>query len=267
MSRYNPYYYLLFVLLIFGAFASMAQNDYGIQILGFVALAFGVIFLLQLIFTLRKRRIDAVSVTELGSLVMLSVILFMRVFYLRFPFVEILFGLAGFVLIASYLIKLVVSWNTLKEKNKFMGMLVALFLGSIVAYSVSMTIVPFVSRASEPAGALGFGLLLLFLTIALLKGEMLVEGERLSAFAYVARLKDRSIVLATLFLLFTAYMGLTKINAIPKMYSDEFPQAYFELVQQAELGKEQPINGKYRHEEFKEKYELLISRHIHSDKK
>jgi hypothetical protein len=51
------------------------------------------------------------------------------------------------------------------------------------------------------------------------------------------------------------------------MYSDEFPQAYFELVQQAELGKEQPINGKYRHEEFKEKYELLISRHIHSDKK
>lgn len=260
MSRYNPYYYLLFVLLIFGAFASMAQNDYGIQILGFVALAFGVIFFLQLIFAIRKKHIDAVTVTELGSLVVMSVILFMRVFYIRFPFVEVLFGIAGFVLIASYLIKLAIAWNALKSKSKDMGILVVLFMGSIISYAISMTIVPFVSTLAEPAGGVGFGLLLLFLMVALLKGEMLIEGERLSAFAYVARLKDRSIVLVTLFLLFTAYMGLTKINVIPKMYSDEFPQAYFELVKQAETGKEKPVNGKFKHEEFKEMYDQFVSR-------
>jgi putative exporter of polyketide antibiotics len=264
MSRYNPYYYLLFVLLIFGAFASMAQNDYGIQILGFVALAFGVIFLLQFIFAIRKKRVDAVAATELGSLVVLSAVLFMRVFYIRFPFVEVLFGAAGALLVSGYLIKLVASWNALKAKSKPMGMLLMLFFGSIISYAISMTSVPFASTLAEPAGALGFGLLVIFLIAALLKGEMLVEGERLSAFGFVARLKDRSIVLATLFLLFTAYMGLTRIDVLPKMYMDQFPQAYYELVNRVESGSDSPENSRRRYEEFKKQYDRFAERHLQS---
>lgn len=267
MSRYNPYYYLLFVLLIFGAFASMAQNDYGIQILGYVALAFSIIFLLQFIFEIRKKRMDVITVVELGSLVVLSVILFMRVFYLRFPFVEVLFGMAGLVLISSYLIKLALTWSRLKAKNKTMGILMILFMGSIIAYVISMTVVPFASTLAEPTGALGFVLLLLFLVVAFFKRDMIVDGERLSAFIFVTRLKDRSIVLATLFLLFTAYMGLTRVGAIPKMYLDQYPQAYYNLVNRAESGAEQLEAGKFRHEEFKEKYERFIQRHIRNESK
>lgn len=264
MSRYNPYYYLLFVLLIFGAFASMAQNDYGIQLLGFVALAFGMIFLIQLLYTIRKKHIDTVTVAELASLVVLSVILFLRVFYIRFPFVEVLFGLAGVSLIASYLIKLAVSWNTLRMKSRAMGFLMMLFLGSIIMYTISMTIVPFASSLAEPAGAIGFGLLLLFLAASILKGEMLIDGERLSAFVFVLHLKDRSIVLITLFLMFTAYMGLTRVGAIPKMYFDEYPQVYYELVDNAESGKDRPVDGRLRHEEFKEMYDEFVTRHVYS---
>jgi len=47
----------------------------------------------------------------------------------------------------------------------------------------------------------------------------------------------------TLFVLFTAYMGLTKFVILPKMYSDEYPQAYLELVKQAEGGTEKSVNG------------------------
>jgi hypothetical protein len=44
------------------------------------------------------------------------------------------------------------------------------------------------------------------------------------------------------------------------MYTDEYPQAYFELVKQAESGKEKPVNGKYKHEEFKDMYDRFVSR-------
>ncbi len=41
MKSYNTLYYLLTVLLIMGAFASMAQNSYGMQIISVVCIAFG----------------------------------------------------------------------------------------------------------------------------------------------------------------------------------------------------------------------------------
>lgn len=263
MSRYNPYYYLLFVLLIFGAFASMAQNDYGIKILGAAAGAFGLLFLLQLLAELRsKRKNDFIGIAELIGLIILSAILSMRVFYIRFPFVEVVFGIAGLLLIASYMLRILRAWNVLQKKSTSLAVLAIIFLGSITSYIISMTLVPFIPGIAEPFGAAGFFFLIVFLTGGLIKRQMLVDGERLSAFTYVSRVRDRSIVLASLFVLFTGYMGLTKIGFIPRMYSDEFPQKYFELVDLAESGKEKPVEGKFRHEEFKRQYDLLVSRHI-----
>ena len=59
-------------------------------------------------------------------------------------------------------------------------------------------------------------------------------------------------------------MGLTKINIIPKMYSDEFPQEYFELVNRAEMGLEDPVDGVYQHEKFKEMYDTFVKRNVNS---
>jgi len=268
MSRYNPYYYLLFVLLIFGAFASMAQNDYGIKILGGSAFVFGLLFLIQLISELKsKRKTDVIVVAELFGLTVIAIILSLRVFYIRFPFVEIVFGLVGLILLAAYSLRLFSTWQNLQSKNRTLAILLVMFHGSILCYVASMTFVPFVPALADPLGAAGLLLLLLFLVIGWLKREMLVEGEKLSAFTFVARVRDRSIVLIALFLLFTAYMGLAKIDFIPKMYSDEFPQKYFELVNQAESGEEKPVEGRYKHEEFKEMYDKFIKRHVSSDKK
>jgi hypothetical protein len=268
MSRYNPYYYLLFVLLIFGAFASMAQNDYGIKILGAVALAFGLLFLLQLLAEFRaNRQVDKVVVAELIGLTILSVILSLRVFYIRFPFVEEVFGTAGVMLIASYTWRIIRAWSTLREKSFTLALLVILFLGSITAYIISMSLVPFIPWVAEPFGAAGFLLLLVFLIGGIIKRHILVEGERLTVFTYLSRVRDRSIILASLFILFTAYVGLTKIDFLPKMYSDKFPQKYFELVNLAEYGNDKPVDGKFRHEEFKEMYDRFVDRHIDHEKK
>lgn len=268
MSRYNPYYYLLFVLLIFGAFASMAQNDYGIKILGGVAFVFGLLFLMQIVGEIKsKHKTDVVVIAELSGLTVIAIILSMRVFYLRFPFVEIVFGFSGLVLLVAYSLKLFRAWQSFQAKSRALAILLMMFYGSILCYVAAMVFIPYMSTLAEPLGSAGLLLLLLFLVIGWLKGQMLVEGVRLSVFTFISRVRDRSIVLIALFFLFTAYMGLTNIDFIPKMYSDEFPQKYFELLNQAESGKEKPIDGKYKHEEFKEKYDQFIKRHIKADKK
>ena len=48
MKRDQTFFYFLFVLLVLGAFAAMAQNSYGLKILGAVAIVFGLIFLVRL---------------------------------------------------------------------------------------------------------------------------------------------------------------------------------------------------------------------------
>jgi hypothetical protein len=51
------------------------------------------------------------------------------------------------------------------------------------------------------------------------------------------------------------------------MYSDEFPQAYFNLVNQAETGNEKSVNGKFKHDEFKAKYDRFVERNAEANKK
>jgi len=261
INRFNIYYYLLFMLLIFGAFASMAQNHYGIQILGMVALAFSLIFLIQFVHVARTKTPDRLTLAELGSLVILSGILVMRVFYFGFPFVEVVFGAAGVVLIGSYLVKLAKSWKSLKSRSKSLAALIVVFLASIIAYTISLTIGPFASSLAEPFGILGFVLLIVFSVVAFRKGNMLVDGERVSAFRYLPQLQDRSIVLATLFLVFTAYLGLTRIGIIPKMHFDQYPQAYYELVNRSEVGGDKTAEGKPQHKAFKDGYDKFVERY------
>jgi hypothetical protein len=261
MKNYNPAYYLLFMLLVFGAFASMAQNDYGIKILGLVAMAFSILFFIQFIRIIQNAGRHWLDVLELGSLVVLSSIMAMRVYYIRFSFVEVVFGMAGFTLMLTYVIKNIQSWNNLKQHQKMLAILVGCFYGSLVLYIMSMVTVPFFPVIAVPAGVAAFILFLLFILQSYLRNDLLLEGEKITGFSYVLKFKDRSVVLLSLFVLFTAYMGLTKVDLLPEMYSDEYPQAYYELVKQAETGKEKRVNGKFKHELFKERYDQFVSRH------
>lgn len=261
MGRYNIIYYFLFFLLIMGAFASMAQNDYGINILGFVAASFSLLFSIQFIRLYQKSdNAGLYDKLELISLAILAAILTMRVFYIRFQFVEIAFGVAGIVLIVIYVMKLIQAWKSIRPRNKLLAFLIVMFYGSIVLYLTSMVTVPFFPQLAEPSGGIAFAMLIGFVVVSIIRKDIELDGEKVSGINYVTKLRNRSIVLVTLFFLFTAYMGLTKIGVIPKMYSDQYPQAYFELVKEAETGKEKPVNGKYKHEEFKEMYDQFVNR-------
>lgn len=261
MKKYNPFYYLLFILLVMGTFASMAQNSYGLQIIGCVAFSFGLIFLVQLLGAARHAdKMDTMDRTETACLFFLAVILGMRVFYIHFPMVEWIFSGAGILLGYIYLRRMQRRYKDLQSKNRLLSIFILLFHSSLVLFIVSLLLAPFIPEISSVAGITAFLLLLIFIVAGWLRREMIVDGESLSAFIVVKKFKDHSIVIATLFILFSLYAGLNKAGLLPGIYADEFPQAYYKLVDDALSGREKSENGQYRYQAFEAKYDQFIQR-------
>jgi hypothetical protein len=267
MKNYNTVYYLLFVLLIMGAFSSMAQNSYGMTILGIVAISFGLVFLQQFILELgNKDQVDYLAVAETLSLCILSFIFALRLFHVYFPFSEIFFAAAGLVLIFVYGRKMILRYQHLKSTHSTLAYVVLIYHISILLFLVSLVIAPFFPEYNTYIGVTAFVLLLLFLMAGILGREMVIDGRNMTVFKKVAGFKDRSVILLSLFFIMSLYLGFTRAGIIPAMYSDDFPQAYFKLVNNAESGKEQPDNGKYRHQEFKQRYDEFLERNIRQAK-
>jgi len=268
MSKYNTTYYLLILLLVTGAFASMAQNGYGIQLMGIVAAAFGFVFLIQFVQVLMEKGSNEPRLlTELFSLILISTILSMRVFYIYFHYIEILFGLACLVLIFIYLLKMKDAFPLVRRQNSYLGFMVLLFFGSIILFIFSMGVTPFLPVLSEPAGVIAFILIIAFTLISLVKKEVLFDGEKVTAIKMATHAEHRTVVLLSIFILFSFYIGLNKADLIPGIYSDKYPQAYFELVNRAETGEELPSDGIYSHEHFKDLYDQVVTKHADTFKK
>lgn len=259
MKKLIPIYYLLFILLIMGAFASMAQNSYGLKIMGGVAFAFTLVFLIEFIAAfLKKGNKDIYKLLELACLLILSVIFAFRVFYIYFSFVELLFGAACILLGLFYLRKMILLFRSLQSKNRRLAMLGVVFYFSILLFLISLVLVQFAPKISIIIGVVAFALLLVFVLGALLNRDLLVDGETVPAFRMVKQFKDHSVIILSLFVMFSLFVGLNKIGAIPDIYTDEFPQMYYKLVNDAASGKEKPVNGRYKYQVFKEKYDQLL---------
>lgn len=261
MNRYNTFYYLLILLLITGAFASMAQNGYGIQLMGGVSAVFSLLFLYQAANPLQKAEAKRFRLIELISLSVLFGIISLRTFYIHFPYAEMLFGLAGFSLFMVYAIKLVTLFPQIRKENVFLSWMVFLFFSSLTLFVLSVTITPLLPVLAEPAGMAAFALILIFTAASLSKRDQLYKGERVNALKIAMRAEPRAVLLLSLFVLFSLYIGLNRVNLIPAVYSDEFPRTYFELVNRAESGLEEPVDGLYEHERFKQEYDQFLEKH------
>ena len=267
MKKYNPIYYLLFILLVMGAFASMAQNSYGLKIMGGVAFAFGLIFLLEFITALWKKETkDGYALAELAAMILFAVIFGCRVFYIHFPNIEWLFVAAGAWLVFFYIRKLFIRYRRLVFRNRRLAWMGVIFHGSIILFLVSLILVPFASQKAEWVGMAAFAFLFVFIIGALVKRDDLVDGNKVTAMQMVTGYRDHSIILASLFLLFSLFAAFNKAGLVPGIYSDEFPKAYFELVNKATTGKEKSVNGKYKYEEFMKKYDQFL-KHINNKDK
>ena len=255
-------YYFLVLAIVLGAFSSMAQNDYGLKIMGMASFVFTYLFISEPFIGLRKKakKFNIEHVIELLCLSVIAFVFALRAFYIRFDGIEELFTLFAGILAVLYIYKTVKVVGSVWIENKLLASLSSLYFMSIAAYTLSMVVILFNPLLSEPLGGVGFGLLLLFLIGGGVRRELLLHGEKYTLFKFLSSFKNKSALILVIYVLFTSYMGLAKFNLIPKMYSSEYPHGYIQLVNSAETGEETPENGKYHHEKFKESLDLFVER-------
>jgi hypothetical protein len=203
---------------------------------------------------------------ELAAMILFAVIFGCRIFNIHFPYIEWLFAAAGAWLVFFYIRKLFIRYQRLVSRNQRLAWLGLIFHLSIILFLVSLIMIPFASQKAEWVGMAAFALLLVFIIGAFVKRDDLVDGNKVTAMQMVTGYRDHSIVFASLFLLFSLFAAFNKAGLVPGIYSDEFPRAYFELVDRATSGKEKSVDGKLKHEEFMEQYKLLL-KHIKTKSK
>jgi hypothetical protein len=259
MRNYNALYYLLFILLITGAFASMAQNSYGLKIMGGVAFAFSVVFASELIGYIRKiAGKETYRVIELVCLIILSFLFGLRVFYIHFPYVEWIFAATGLVLLIVYFWKMITRFNYFRRKSIFLARMSLLYHLGLVSFLVSLSLVPVAPGFTQYSSATAILFLTLFLVVGYLKRDNLADGEKHPAYFMARRFKDHSILVLSIFMLFSLYVGLNRFGILPDLYADELPRSYYQMVNKAASKEEKPVEGKYRHELFKEHYDRFL---------
>lgn len=268
MKSYNTIYYLLTVLLIMGGFASMAQNSYGLQILTGVSILFSIIFFVQFIRKPRtaesKNNSDRLEYLVLFFLAAVFAVRAMQIFN---PVIEGVFGAAGIFLAIIYLIRTIHYFNALRSKNEMLSLLVLISYLSIVFFCIAAILLNPAPGLARWIGACAIGLAAIFLIAALSRKEFIVGGEKSTLIAVIGSYKDRFFLLLSLFIIFSLYIGLSGTGMLPRLYSDNYPQAYYRLINQAESGKEKPVDGQYRYEVFRKMYNQFVTRNLKNNKK
>ena len=151
MKKFNAIYFFLFILLVMGAFASMAQNEYGMTILGLVSAAFSLLFGIQLVDSLKNDAYTRIDLAELSSLTVLSALLALRVFQIYFKWAEFIFMFAAVILLLVYVSRIISKVVSYQKAKTPLIWLVVLFYLSLIVYIISMVAVPFWPVISEPA--------------------------------------------------------------------------------------------------------------------
>lgn len=263
MKKSNTLYYLLFVLLILGAFASMAQNSYGMTILGGVAGSFSMLFFYQLFLrSNRKGKKGSVGDWEFLCLGIMALLIALRIFNIHSALTEILFASAGLILAFIYLSKTFSAFSTYKNKSNLVAILIPAYYFSISLFILSLVTFTLLPQPSFVMGLIGFFLLVAFLIISIVKRDTIIDGETFSVFKLITGFRDQSVILMSLFFIFSLYIGLSGASILPKLYTDQFPQAYYSLLRDADTRKDLPVNGKYKHDAFKKNYETFVEKHV-----
>lgn len=254
---FNLIVYILFALLFAGAFAAMARNAYGMDLIGFSCLGFALVFLSDVILNMaRGKKIGNISPLEDLLLGALAVLFALRVFYIRFEGVELVVSAIGFTLALIYLFKRL----SIKTKG-VRGQLATIYIAALFFFLVSLGLAPINAKIAEISGMAGFGLIFLVFGYATFRPVIHYKEKEQSTFRYLASIGRNGIVIATAFILMSVYIGLRDFGLIPELYTNSKPQKYIQLVKMAESGEEEPKNGKYLHEEYAWEMETFLKKY------
>jgi len=259
MKKINIVYYLLFMLLILGAFAAMAQNGYGFDIIGFVCLVFGIVFLIRLVRLSGKgKKTDIWAMLEFCCLSAMAFGFALKSFHIYVAFLDRMLAISSLFLALVFAKRMIEHFADLKGKNTRLSYIILIYYSSLIVFLLAIASTIFFPAFSVYFETVAFLLMLVFVVCSFMYKRVMVDGSSRSVLDHLRAFRDSSMLLVCIFTIMVLYTGLTRVGLLPTMYSDDFPQAYFRMVNADNSKKE--TNGKYKHQEFKEQYEAFLKK-------
>lgn len=252
-------HYFLFLAIVLGAFASMAQNDYGLSVISWACFFFALIFLIDLIRNLKRKSWD--KLVELTALAALTTLFGLRALYVYFNYIELILSVTCASLILVYANHGLHKMRGIDKENNRIRNLVILYYSSIIIFTLSIGIGVVIPVLTEVLGIIAALFLGVFILGTYLYKTLMLDGVEIKTVQYLRNIIGNSAILMTGYLLISIYSGLHMLGGLPPLYTDEIPHTYIELINDAETGKEKPINGKYKHEVYKEAYDSFITKY------
>lgn len=227
-------YYVLLMLLVMGAFAAMALNSYGILLMSYVALGFGLVFLFELVLLLPKEEemtkfYKASLALELVALSGLCILYFLRGISVEIPYTLLLKLILFAVLFGVNVYHLVRAWHYAKTTPvKVKGSIVLYFL-ALLLYIVGNY---FPQNIAWVAILLALTCQIAFVVFGWWKGWVIINGEETSAWKKVIQFRNKSGIQLIFFTLASLYFILNAAHLLPPLYNGSLPNGYTKVVNQ-----------------------------------
>lgn len=266
MKRYYTLYYLLFMIMITGAFASMAQNNYGLKLIGLTCLGFSCLFFFEALFD-RKRK-TALSSTnkilltvELLVLSGLALLLFFRSYFIDFNEATFLFSILLILLTSIYVIYLIQSVSRWWSESKSLSTGLVLYFLVLILFLITSILVIGVHNNNAFIGIAGAICLMTFVLWVILTKKIIVEGERITIISHIWKMQNKSFIVLIALLAVGLYFVLNRSNFIPPLYTNEKPAGYLKLIKEAEDGTEDAEEEEHTYQLFDERYQAFIKKY------
>ena len=259
MRTRNTLFFFLFLALVTGTFASVARNDYGLRLVTFACLGLAAtiaFFLFQ-----RFKKTAPAEIVESAALMGLFILLALRASYIYFPFAEHLAVGVSAILSFFYLYRCIKTYKGLANQNKFLGISLGLYYLSITFFTAALAVRALTAGLAPVAVTIGAAALSGFLVMAVIRKKHLLAGEETTVWSYVGKLKDHSFYLVVGFFCMWLFMAGNSLGVVPPLYTGTVPGVYVELVEKAESGEENPKDGQYDHDRYREAMEKFLERH------
>jgi len=260
MKKYSTIYYLLFVLIVMGAFASMAQNAYGLRICGVACLGFALTFLHEIFFTTRAADDPLfpswIVYGELISLTVIALVFLLKNFSLDFPFSSLILILTLTVLFSLLSYQALLQIQMARLKHAKLVTVLALYYGAVIVFILSVLTGIMLPDASNLLAILAMTFTAGFIVFALVARRLSIDGETISVWHYFRQLKNKSAILLITCLLIYSYNLLYVAGTLPPLYHGTLPNGYQHLVERSIKS-----NDQKKLREFMERYEAFLQRH------
>ena len=260
MKKLNSIFFILFLLLITGGFAAIAQNVYGITLLGWGLAGFAIFSLLGGVLVVFSSRYPQLLAYEYFLLTLLFAIIALRTFLIHFSYVELIFSMTGIGLVVIYIFRILSAVKTLWKTNQPLAASLILLYSSVAIYSLAMLMEPFSIIFAQIIGLIAF-LTFLFSLLSVLRVKAIILREKEVKWTrYLAVQPNRAVLLMSFFLLITFYTTANYFNIVPDIQSSKMPKGYYKLAKEAENGTDIAKNGKFRYQDYRERLESFTNK-------